>query len=37
MENCNADNIAEKFSFTEVSGNRVSYHDARNIYLKVFL
>ena len=35
MENCKADNIAEKL--LEVTGNRVSYHYARHIYIKAFL
>ena len=36
MENSKADNIAEKF-FTQVTGNRVSDHYVRNVYIKVFL
>ena len=35
MENCKANNIPQKRSFTEVTGNRVSDHFARNIYIKV--
>ena len=35
MENCKANNIPQKCSFTEVTGNRVSDHFARNIYIKV--
>ena len=34
MENCK---VPEKCLFSEVIGNRVSDHDARNIYIKVFL
>ena len=34
MENCK---VPEKCFFSEVIGNRVSDHDARNIYIKVFL
>ena len=37
MENCKAKNIPEKRLFTEVTGNRVSDHYARNIYIKVSL
>ena len=34
MENCK---VPEKHFFSEVTGNRVSDHYARNIYIKVFL
>ena len=37
MENYKANNIPEKRFFTEVTGNRVSDHYARNIYIKVSL
>ena len=37
MENCKADNIPGKLFFTEVTGNRVGDHYARNIYIKVSL
>ena len=33
--NCKADNIPGKRFFTEVTGNRVTDHYARNIYIKV--
>ena len=33
MGNCKADKIAE--NFLKVTGNRVSCHYARNIYIKV--
>ena len=36
MENCKAANIPETFS-TEVTGNRVRDHYARNIYPRVSL
>ena len=36
MENYKGDNIADNF-FTEVTGNRVSDHYARNVYIMVFL
>ena len=36
MENCKADNIADNF-FTEVTGNRIGDHYAKNVYIKVFL
>ena len=36
MENCKADNNADKF-FTQVIGNRVSDYYARNVYIKFFL
>ena len=35
MENCKADNIAEKL--LEVTRNRISYHYAGNIYIEVFI
>ena len=35
MEYRKADNIPEKRFFTEVTGNRVSDHYARSIYIKV--
>ena len=34
MKNCKANNIADNF-FTDITGNRVSDHYARNIYITV--
>ena len=36
IKNCKDNNIAH-ILFTEVTGNRVSDHYARNVYIKVFL
>ena len=37
MENCNIKPITLQKNFLEVTGNRVSYYYARNMYIKVFL